>query len=111
MPFYGTAVWDPALIIAQVCRRGSSWGGLWRTAQGVGASHAVLCPQIVAVQSLFYVSLGALLLVTLGVSPPVEQPPVRGCTPLGLCLRHALSTHRAPCLRRRVAQAVAVLLL
>jgi hypothetical protein len=82
MPFYGTAVFDPALIIAQVCRQGSSWGrlgGLWRTDQGVGASPAALhCPQIVAVQSLFYVSLGPLLLVTLGVSPLVEQPRCAG---------------------------------
>ena len=76
MPFYGTAVWDPALIIAQVRRHCSSWEAVWRTDQGVGAPPAaLLCPKIVAVQSLFYVSLGALLLVTLGVSPPVPQPP------------------------------------
>lgn len=85
MPFYGTAVWDPALIIAQVRRHCSSWEAVWRTDQGVGAPPALLCPQIVAVQSLFYVSLGALLLVTLGVSPPVSRPVLRGCP--GVCLR------------------------
>lgn len=71
--FYGTAVWDPALIIAQVrlcvvslafeCVRRVERQDAKLTACGRWRSWP---PQIVAVQSLFYVSLGFLLLLTLG---------------------------------------------
>jgi hypothetical protein len=76
--FYGTSVWDPALIIAQarLARAGGCRG--WLAARSVQAERAPTGssgrltrvarapPQIVAIQSLFYISLGFLLMLSLG---------------------------------------------
>jgi hypothetical protein len=70
--FYGPVVFDPALIIAQARARARapppSLPGL-----AVCASSEPALAQIIAVQSLFYISLGFLLLLTLGAGDAARR--------------------------------------
>ncbi len=65
--FYGSTVWDPALIIAQARAAGRTPCVCGHAlAPDTSCGHAARSPQIIALQSLFYISLGFLLLMTLG---------------------------------------------
>ena len=99
--FYGPVVFDPLLIIAQAStrhRRAASPSG--RPASPRAQPHAL--SQIVAVQSLFYISLGFLLLLTLGANRGAAR---RACVPA-----HAAAPSPRP-RRACVRRALPVLLL
>ena len=63
--FYGPVVFDPALIIAQARARERAPASFSAQLAVCARSEPTLA-QIIAVQSLFYISLGFLLLLTLG---------------------------------------------